>query len=602
MTRRAEDRLAGSIAKKISNKLIVLAAAIIPIMTIVETAAGPAQIAVGEYWSGSSSSNLRLLCIAGKEVVVRVGRCLCALIALCAPGLAAPSNSGAQPEFKAAPGDKKATKLPSEKLLPPAPPPETILKPDEYPIDLGTALRLAGVSNPELLLARQRVVEATALRQFAAAQILPNLNAGTSIDQHTGVLQQSTGQILNVDRQSMYLGLGASAVGSGTVNIPGIYYNLNVGNAWFTFLQSRQIVARQRAENAAAEIQILLDTCLAYSELLRAVGRRALAVRNREPFAEVARLTTDFANAGQGRRADADRAGVELKRIDLELTRAESEILTASARLCRLLNLDPSTRLKPLDGWVVPAPVVPDPVPLSELLAIALMQRPELAARRAEIQEALFGLSNAKLLPFSPTVILGFSAGTFGGGSNLLANGIVQANGSTLTGSQFGQFGDRTDLDAVAYWTLQNLGVGNVAQIRVARSRVRQTELRQLETLNRIRTEVAEAYARSHALYVQIETAEKAVRPSAEAYKEDLARIKGLEGLPIEVLDSARLLSRSRNEYLDAIIDYNRAQFQLYAALGRPPAGALARPVPADLVPPPVQSSPSDGISPPSKP
>jgi outer membrane protein TolC len=515
----------------------------------------------------------------GKEVSVRIIGC-CILLALGALDLAASNNSAAEPPPQ--PSAKKPLKV-----NPPGPPPETILKPEEYPIDLGTALRLAGVSNPELLLARQRVVEATAIRQFAAAQILPNLNGGINYDSHTGPLQQSNGNILSVNRDAMYLGLGANAVAAGTVNIPGIYYNLNVGNTWFTFMQSRQNVARKRAESAAAEIQILLDTCLAYSELLRALGRRAVAESNRKQVAEVARLTAAYANKGQGRKADADRAAVELKQRDLEIIQAESDMLTASARLCRLLSLDPSIRLKPLDGWIVPAPIVPDPLPLSELIAVALLQRPELAARRAEIREALYGLSNARLLPFSPNVILGFSAGSFGGGSNLLASGIQQANGTTIVGSQFGQFGGRTDLDVVAYWTLQNLGVGNVALIRMAQSRVRQTELRQLESLNRIRTEVAEAYARAHARYAQIETAEKAVRAGEEAFKEDLTRIKGLEGLPIEVIDSARLVSRSRNEYLDVIIDYNRAQFQLYTALGRPPASALARPIPVSLVPPP---------------
>ncbi len=172
---------------------------------------------------------------------------------------------------------------------------------------------------------------------------------------------------------------------------------------------------------------------------------------------------------------------------------------------------------------------------------------------------------------------MGFSAGTFGSGSNIVAN--------DMTGPAFRRFADRTDLDAVAYWTLQNLGVGNLAIIRGARSRLRQSELRELETLNRIRTEVAEAYARVHARYSQIETLETAVRVSVQAFDEDFKRVRGREGLPIEALDSARLLTRSRNDYLDVIIGYNEAQFQLYAALGRPPAGALARPVPAELLP-----------------
>ena len=53
--------------------------------------------------------------------------------------------------------------------------PESILGQEVTPIDLENALRLAGVQNPELRMARQRVTEAAAIRQYMAAQILPNL-------------------------------------------------------------------------------------------------------------------------------------------------------------------------------------------------------------------------------------------------------------------------------------------------------------------------------------------------------------------------------------------------------------------------------------------
>src|SRR5581483_3164092 len=58
----------------------------------------------------------------------------------------------------------------------------SMLQTGTAPIELGSALRLAGVYNPQILIARQRVVEAMALRQYAAAQILPSLHAGTSFD------------------------------------------------------------------------------------------------------------------------------------------------------------------------------------------------------------------------------------------------------------------------------------------------------------------------------------------------------------------------------------------------------------------------------------
>ena len=70
----------------------------------------------------------------------------------------------------------------------------------------------------------------------------------------------------------------------------------------------------------------------------------------------------------------------------------------ASARLCRVLNLDPSIRLHPTDAWVVPAPIVPDPIPLSELIALALLQRPEMGERRVVVREALLALHGARCL------------------------------------------------------------------------------------------------------------------------------------------------------------------------------------------------------------
>jgi outer membrane protein TolC len=464
------------------------------------------------------------------------------------------------------------------------PAPASILDPNTTPIDLASALQLAGVQNPELFLARERVTEAVALRQYAAAQLLPTLNAGLNINEHTGPLQAATGNIVKVNRGALYVGLGSAAVGAGTVNIPGLVWSGNVSDTYFGILASRQLVRRRQFENAAARNDILLYVAVAFVELLRAEGHLAVARRTRDEAHEVARVTAAFAKVGQGRQADADRATTELEERNTDILRAEAEWLTASARLCQLLNLDPSTRLVAADGCVVPAPVVPDPIPLCELLAIAMTQRPELAARRATIQQALIELQAAKLLPFSPNLIVGYSAGTFGGGSNLAAAGIVQPDGTILRQSRFDDFAGRQDFDAVVYWSLRNLGIGNVALTRLADSRLRTSQYQETIVLDQVRAEVATAYARTHARFAQIETAERALKSSTQAFQEDLIRTRNREGLPIEVLNSLRLLGRSRLSLVDAICDYNRAQFELYVALGQPPADTLARPVPPDLL------------------
>jgi outer membrane protein TolC len=494
-------------------------------------------------------------------------------------------------------GPKNGGEPPSPKKLEPLPvpaQPATLLEGSVNPIDLASALKLAGVQNPEILMARERVLEAVAQRQLAAAQILPSLNAGTNFDNHTGPLQRAVGVIEKVNRGSLYVGLGANAVGAGTVNVPGLVWDGNVSEVLFNGLVTRQIVRQREFASAAVRNDVLLRVAVGYLELLRAEGRRAVALKTRAESAEVARVTAAFAQTGQGRQADADRAATDLEQRNSDVLQAEADVLTASARLAQLLDLDPAVRLRATDGWVVPAPIVPSPIPLPELLAVALTQRPELGERRAAVAAALLELKGAKLLPFSPHLIVGYSAGTFGGGSNLASDGsILQADGTPLRQPRFDSFDERQDFDVVLYWTLRNLGVGNLALVRLAASNLRSKNLQFVEILDRVRAEVASAYARTHARFAQIEAAERAVRASQAAFQEDLLRTRNREGLPIEVLDSLRLLGRSRVAYLDAIVDYNRAQFELYVALGQPPADCLARPVPASLVPAPTPCPPA---------
>ncbi len=438
------------------------------------------------------------------------------------------------------------------------------------PIDLPTALRLAGVANPQIQIAQQRVVEALALRQLAAAQWLPTLNVGSNFDNHLGPLQQSNGAILKVDRDSLYVGLGSGAVGSGTVTVPGVVWSANVSDVWYGALESKQLVRQRRFESEAIRNAMMLQVASAYMELLRGAGRHAVALQVRDDAAEVARVTKNFADKGQGRQADADRAATELERRKSDVIQAVNDFEVASARLCQLLSLDPSIRLEPMERQIIPSGMVPEMIPLPELLAIALTQRPELRAQQAAVRAAMLELEHAKVLPFSPQVLIGYSAGTFGGGSNLI----------TPAQPRFGDFSDREDFDVVMYWSLRNLGIGNIALIRASRSQLRQNQFRELETLNQVRAEVASAQSRILARFAQMETMEKAIKSSDTAYKQDYNRTRNREGLPIELLDSLRLVGRSRYGYLDAIIDYNRAQFEMYVALGQPPANTMARPVP----------------------
>jgi outer membrane protein TolC len=468
---------------------------------------------------------------------------------------------------------------------PPSSPPAEVAGPGgpiDQPttIDLSSALRLAGVQNLQIVVAQQWVEAAVADQQLAAAQILPDLNFGTNYDSHTGVVQSPSGQILALNRSALYAGAGAYAVGSGTVQIPGVQYNVNISEAIFNYLVSRQITTQSRFDRQAVDNQVLLKVAVAYAELLRASADVSLAILTRNDTGEVARLTAANAKTGQGRQADANRAATELAQREQDVAGAEARRLQASHRLCELLNLDTTTRLRPLESQVVPEAVVPTRIPLAELIASALLNRPELSARRVAVKAALLELRSAKLLPFSPTVLAGFSDGVFGGGSSI---------GSSEGEPRFDNFANRSDVDVVVYWTLRNLGLGNKALIDAARARLGESQLEEMVVLDRVRQEVATAYVRTQARFAEIGVQAQAVRLGTDAMREDLLRIRGQQGLPIELLDSLRQAATARTDYLLAIIGFDEAEFQLYVALGAPPADTLARPVPEDVMHPPTQ-------------
>ena len=66
---------------------------------------------------------------------------------------------------------------------------------------------------------------------------------------------------------------------------------------------------------------------MAFSELLRAEGRHAVALQAREEAKAIAELTADYADTGKGRVADANRAATELQRREAYIKLVEAEVL-----------------------------------------------------------------------------------------------------------------------------------------------------------------------------------------------------------------------------------------------------------------------------------
>lgn len=465
------------------------------------------------------------------------------------------------------------------------------------PITLGASLALAGVENPVIAIADQAIRVARAQQLQAQVLLLPSVNVGASYDLHNGPLQGSIGIIRKTDRQAVYYGMGAGAVAPGTVTIPGLWIVQPLADAVFEPLIARQVVANRRFAATATRYQILLEVSTAYLDLLGAEGRLAVVRQSIKDFQEVANLTAKFSKPGiiLERTADANRALADLQELQFEEAKVQEDVATAAAELARLLNLDPSTRLNTGNMPIQIVQFIDPKEPLPRLLEVAARNRPELMAAAAAIRASQTRLRQEQTRPLWPTLWAGFSAGDFGGGAVAVQNppnfvptpgnaGAGQPNGHTTP--VFGNIASRTDADVMAFWTLENFGLGNIAHVRDRRAQLNGAQASRVAVLNQIRQEVADAYNKSAQHFQGIAIERRRIQEATDGYQRDLKRIIDGVGLPIEVLNNAERLVSARQKLLESVIGFDRAQFQLFVALGQPPTLVVDDDKPSTSPPP----------------
>ena len=426
------------------------------------------------------------------------------------------------------------------------------LPPDSLQLNLPTALSLVGGQHPAVGFAQWRVKQAYAQLDRARVLWLPSIQAGVSFTRHDGNLQASSGEIVDVNRNSFQYGLGAGAVGAGTTMRPGIVARFHSADAIFEpKVAEKTAWARGHAANGVVNEQ-LLNVALAYLELLGAEQDASIVQQSQQRTADLSKLTADFAAAGQGLQADADRLQTELQLIESRLASANERVEVASARLAQTLSLSSGQRIAPLDPTVVPINLVSGEFDRATLISTGLSNRPELKESQALVAAACQQYQRQRYAPFVPSVLLGFSTGGFGGG---LGNNLSNIDG-------------RYDFDAILTWEVRNLGLGERAARRESEALVQQAMFEKVRVLDQVAREVAEAHAQVTHRSTRITITEQAIESAENSYQRNVSRIRDGQGIPLEVLQSLRALEDAQRAYLEAVVDYNESQFRLQWALG----------------------------------
>ncbi|QDT12513.1 TolC family protein [Stieleria marina] len=425
---------------------------------------------------------------------------------------------------------------------------------NSMPLNLPTALSMVGGQHPAVGVARWRTQQAYAELEQAKVLWLPSIQIGFSFHHHDGNYQASDGQIVDVNRNSFQYGLGAGATGAGTTTQPGLVARFHLADAIFQPKIACAIAgARQHSANAVVNRQ-LLEVALSYLDLLDAHQEARIIGESQLRTDNLAKVTADFAEAGEGLQSDADRMQTEAMLTKNRAMEIQAAISLASARLAQAISLNSHADIVPMDVTVLPLELTAVSADKSSLISTGLSTRPELRESKALVAAACEAHRRERYAPFVPSVLLGYSGGGFGGG---LGNRTNDVDG-------------RYDFDAVVTWEIRNLGLGERAARRRTTARLQQARFETLNVMDQIAREISESSSQIPFRRQQMQITQQAITLAQASYERNLERINDGEGLPLEVLQSATALEQAQRAYLDAIMSYNQAQFRLQWALGWP--------------------------------
>lgn len=420
---------------------------------------------------------------------------------------------------------------------------------ETHPIDLPTVLRLVDANSPTVGFARARVAEAQARVARAEVQWLPNLTFGAAYTRFDGQTQNQRGEVFGVSRANLFYSGGPAL-------------SLDVAEALYGPLVARRVRSAAQLQEVATTITAEQDAASTYLDLVQLYAQLEINAETLSRAEEMLKAAESAKETKLDRTAgDVQRARTEVLFRRTERHDLEARAAAVSARLGRLLCLQPNVKLVPADMVVAPLTLIDPSRTIDDLLATALETRPDLAAGRETIAAAWERVKQAKREPFIPKVTLQNQTGSFGGGLN-----------DDLT-----NFSTRNALSVQLFWEVRNLGFGNRAGVAERRAAADQARYQLAEAQARAAAEVVEAAQTAAAKFEAIAPSEEAVKEAAELYrinKSGTQNVVGANNLfdALRPLQAIQALNTARLNYLSAIMDHNRAQLRLLAATGTPPA------------------------------
>jgi outer membrane protein TolC len=414
---------------------------------------------------------------------------------------------------------------------------------DVHQIDLPTALRLAGAQNLEIQIARERLKESEAERSSAVERFFPWVAPGIAYHRRDGVAQAvPAGTISDAHFQSYAPGVGLVA-------------QLDLGDAIYRSLAAKQLVKASEHAVEAQRQNTVYDAARTYFELARARGLAEAAQAAVKTSQEYEQQLHEAVGTGLAFKGDELRIQTQTRQYQLTLRQTVEQQRVAAVDLARILRLDSQVELVPQDSGLARLTLFEPRTSAGDLVDQALRLRPELKQSSALISAAHEAQKGASYGPWIPTLNAQVFAGGLGGGPD---------GGPD-------NFGAQGDYLVGLSWRVGPGGLFDSGRINASKARLAGARLGDERLKDDITAEVVAGLARVQSLADQIRLAEDKLTAATETFRLTHERKQYGVGLVLEDLQAQQELERARADYINALAEYNKAQYGLSRAVGGEP-------------------------------
>ncbi len=399
-------------------------------------------------------------------------------------------------------------------------------------INLPEAIDIALKSNPQILMAQEKVRETEQAMKEAFAGYFPLLSLQgnyTHLGEPPKVHIPDWGdlEIGPQDTTAFALSLTQPLYTSGQLSLTNQQAKLN-------YQVAREDLKSTQSETVFQVKQSFYSVILAQENLQ--ITKQALD--QAEAHLQIAE---SFYQSGRASRFDLLRAKVEMAKFKPEVIRAKNDLALTKESLAILLSQPSSLEIEEKLKFE------PGLLSLDEALQAALVYRSDLKSLR--LQEDMAGLS------------IGITRAANLPSLSFLGNYEYTSSGGS-------KWENKWNVNLVLGFTLFDAGK-NKAQVEQKRSQVRQMQLAIEQLRDGIQLEVKQAFWNIQAAKESMVAQEQSIQQAEEALSIAEARYKSGTITQVEVLDAQLALTSAQLGYTGALYDYNLSRANLTKAMGK---------------------------------